>query len=339
MNSFRRRFVSYLPAAGILALARPGTLHAHARDYHHLARDIVELFETLPGTRGLHIFSPGRPRNFEVMLNPDRTLFCGSAFKVFVLLEFLRKVEAGQASVGELLDVDSSVWSLSSPVLTPLPGTVTGRINARTAMDAMISRSDNTATDILLNRVGSDDVRKFLTSIGSGARLPDTTRRFFGYILGEPGWQTISWERLLFLIERIETPIHPLNPVLNPVQTMAASPRDFVAFYSRALQGSFFSKPATLTTFRSVLAQSEALPLIMPLGVNGFMKGGSIDFNGEHALCLAGGAFIPSDRWVHFAMMLNWTDKEAGDVPVVAPQVAAAALQIFTWLVESLASH
>ena len=75
--------------------------------------------------------------------------------------------------------------------------------------------------------------------------------------------------------------------MLNDVQTMSVSPHDFVSFYSRALQGAFFTNSDTTMTFRAILSQSEAIPRAMPLRVNAFVKGGSIDFNGEHALSLA----------------------------------------------------
>jgi beta-lactamase class A len=336
MMQTRRRFISGLSAAGVLAGTKIGEVQAQSSGpLHNLKQRILDLFSTLPGRRALYILSPARGQDFEVMLNADTPLFCGSAFKAFVLLEFLRMVDAGEASLTDLLALDSSVWSLSSPVLTPLPGTVSGQINARTALDAMISRSDNTATDMLLKRVGAQRVRKFLASIGSNARIPDSTRQFFGYIFGTPEWQTIGWEQLLALSQAdIFTP----NPVLNGVQTMAATSRDFVSFYSRALQGEFFKNPGVLTTFRAVLAQAEAIPLSMPLGVNAFVKGGSIDFNGEHALCLAGGIFIPASRWAYFAMTINWTDREGGTVADQGPQFGAVATQIFTWLNERLGS-
>jgi len=277
--------------------------------------------------------SSGRGRDFVVEHNPNAALSCGSAFKAFVLLEFLRMVDNGEAKLDELLPVDSTIWSLSSPVLTPWPGAVSGQIDAQTAMDAMISRSDNTATDMLLKRVGVARVRDFLASIGSTGRIPDSTRSFFGYIFGAPDWQTLTWERVLEL--DASNPEHP-NPVLNDVSTMAVSPRDFVSFYSRALQGEFFNHPQLVPAFRGVLALSEAIPRAMPLGVNPFIKGGSIDFNGDHALCLAGGVFIPPARWVYFGMTLNWTDAEAGTVKEVGPQFGAVVTQIFTQLRDRL---
>ena len=61
----------------------------------------------------------------------------------------------------------------------------------------------------------------------------------------------------------------------------------------------------------------------MPLGVSGFGKGGSIDFGGSHALTFGGGMYV-RDRWVYFALLLNWTDAEAGpDAEVQGPYVAA----------------
>ena len=251
-----------------------------------------------------------------------------------MLLEFLRMVEGGEASVSELLPVDASVWSIDSPVLTPWPGSVTGQVNAKTAMDAMISRSDNTATDMLLARVGPDRVRQFLASIGSSARIPDSTRRFFGYILGAPNWQSLAWNELLALFQ---SDAYPLRPVLNDVQTMAASARDFTTFYARALQNEFFVAPSTQTAFRAVLAQAEAIPRSMPLGLNAFLKGGSIDFNGDYALCLAGGVFIPNgERWVYFGITINWTDAQAGGIAAVAPAFTAVVNDIFTALRDRL---
>jgi beta-lactamase class A len=164
-------------------------------------------------------------------------------------------------------------------------------------------------------------------------RIPNSTRQFFGYVLGFPQWQTITWQQSL---DFFETDPFPPKPIINDVQTMAASPSDFVSFYSRALQGELFSSPGTLTTFRAILSEAEAIPRAMPLGVNAFLKGGSIDFDGQHALSLAGGMFVPSQRWVYFGMIINWTDAEGGTVAQEGPQFASTTKQIFTSLRDAL---
>ena len=69
---------------------------------------------------------------------------------------------------------------------------------------------------------------------------------------------------------------------------------------------------------------ADVIPLIMPLGINGFAKGGSMDSFAEHVLSVAGGAFL-AQRWVYFAMIVNWDDAEGGPVGEVVPSFAAAA--------------
>jgi len=175
----------------------------------------------------------------------------------------------------------------------------------------MIAHSDNTGTDIALKRAGVDRVRAFMGSIGlNHSHIPNTTRQFFGYLAGVPDWETVTWIELLNAVNNLP----PTGPsILNDVQTMASTANDFVSSYSRALQGEFFAKEETLTTFRSILALAGDIPDLMPLGVSAYLKSGSIAFRREHALSLAGGAFIPDRRWVYFSFLINWVDGEGGD--------------------------
>lgn len=331
MTSSRRSFLSVAALAAVppAALAKPSKQNG-------LARRIVDDFSRLPGRKGLKIWAPAMrgEREFVAAIEPDKVLFCASSFKAFVLAEFLRQMEAGDTSLGELLPVDESVWSLGAPVLTPLPGTVTGRYQALSTLEAMMARSDNTATDMTLKRVGAERVRAFIASAGlTHTRIPNSTRQYFAYVFGAPNWPTISWTEVLALIQ---SDAQPIAPIVNDVQTMASSPDDFVSFFSRALQGAFFHKPETLQTFRSVLALADAIPRTTPLGVNAFMKGGSVDLGGEHALSIAGGLFIPSQRWAYFSLMINWTDAEGGSVAEVGGPFGASCMRIFTALRDAL---
>jgi beta-lactamase class A len=328
--------VSSLFGAGAVTLSasRPTLADARGRERHwELAQRIVAEFRRLPGRKGLKILAPAsdHAREFEVAIRPQNALFVASAFKGFVLAEYLRQVEAGEATLEEQLDLDESVWSPGSPVFNPPE--LAGKVTALTALQAMISRSDNTGTDMALKRAGADRVREFIASIGlKNALIPTSTRQFFGYISGFPGWETITWDEV---VELLENDPFPTNPILNDTITMAVSPHDFVSFYSRALQGEFFAQPETLVRFRSVLALADAIPLGFPLGVNAFLKGGSIDFSGEHALSIAGGMYVP-DRWVYFCLIINWTDAEAGPVAEVVPAFGATSMTIFTWLRDEL---
>src|SRR4051794_22508011 len=78
--------------------ATPGTTspigEGQAQD--GLSVDVIELFESLPGTKALKIWAPpdaGRPA-WSAASDADRELVIASAFKPFVLAEYLRQVEA-----------------------------------------------------------------------------------------------------------------------------------------------------------------------------------------------------------------------------------------------------
>src|SRR6202453_1713341 len=99
---------------------------------------------------------------------------------------------------------------------------------------------------------------------------------------------------------------------MNKVETMASTADDLVSYYSRALQGEFFKNKETLHEFRRILAGSDAIWLLpVPLGVSAFVKGGSIDVAGFHAVCAPGGMLF-DDRWVYFFLAIKLV-REGGD--------------------------
>ena len=148
--------------------------------------------------------------------------------------------------------------------------------------------------------------------------VPDSTRSFFGYLLGAKDHKTFSWDELCAAADK---PL--INPPLNTEATLASSADDFVSYYSRALQGEFFHNQQTLGVFREVLSIGDAIWLVpVPLGVSAFVKGGSIDVAGFHALCVPGGMLF-DDRWVYFCLTLNW--KAPGETDPATVQAFAAA--------------
>ena len=55
----------------------------------------------------------------------------------------------------------------------------------------------------------------------------------------------------------------------------------------------------------------------LPLGVSAFVKGGSIDVPGFHALCVPGGMFF-DNRWVYFCLTINWPAAAETDMKTVS---------------------
>ena len=225
-----------------------------------------------------------------------------------MLCEALRQNESSNGDLAHTqLELDESVWSLDSEVFNP--PCLSGRVSERTALEAMVSHSDNTGADMVLKHIGADNVRNFIAGIGlRHTRIPNSTRQFLGYIFGVPNWEKTSWDEAVAAAQGGGPLAHP---PINDVQTMVSSASDFVSFYSRGLQGAFFKNAGTLAEFRAILMIADAIPQVIPLGATGFAKGGQINAGGFNALCIAGGMYFP-DRWVYFATMINWESVDPG---------------------------
>jgi beta-lactamase class A len=312
-------------------------------DQDGLSQEIIEAFKVLPGQHGLKLWAPpdgGRPE-WTAELNPTTQLFIASAFKAFVLAEYLCSAEEAldptatdpiaaqlNTQLAKELELDESVFSPSSSVFNP--PNLTGKVTTRTTLEAMISHSDNTAADMMLELVGHERVQAFVDEIGlHKTRIPNSTRQFIGYVSGLANWQDTTWAQV-----NANNP-GPTRPVLNDVITMASTPEELVSFYSRALQGEFFRYTETLGVFRAILSLADAIPLAMPLEVSAFLKGGSLEFAGANALSVAGGVYVPG-RWVYYSLIINWTDDEAASGTAVLGSYIAAARTIFTLLRDRL---
>jgi beta-lactamase class A len=316
----RRRFLA--EAAATLGTV-PLALSTAARAETISPQDILSLFKSLPGEVAIKIQAPAANGKPELMIesNSAKVLFVGSAIKTFILCEALRQAESPnliENLTTTQLTLDASVWSADSATFNP-PNLI-GKVSERTALEAMILHSDNTGTDMSLKHVGPDKVRQFIASAGlKSTMIPDSTRVLFGYLLGAKDYKTFTWEQLGAAKSQI------VNSPLNKVQSMASTADEFVSYYARALQGEFFQSKETLNEFRRILAMGDAIWLLpVPLGVSAFVKGGSIDVPGFHAVC-APGAMLFNDRWVYFCLAINWYAATEADPNTVNAFLSAAS--------------
>ena len=323
----RRRFLAVAAAmVGTMPLALSATAATtSAVNKPATPEEILSLFQSLPGETSIKIHAPainGKPEFLVASRNTSKRMFVGSAIKTFILCESLRQVDSPdlvKTLTANQLTLDASVWSVGSPTFNP-PNLI-GKVSQRTALEAMIQHSDNTATDMSIKHAGPDNVRKFIASAGlKNTMIPESTRTFFGYILGAKDYKNFTWGEL-----EADDNQPTVNPPMNTVETLASSADDLVSYYERALQGEFFKNKATLNEFRRILSMGDAIwALPVPLGVSAFMKGGSIDVKGFHAVCASGAMFF-DDRWVYFCLTTNWDAKAATDPDAVKAFLAAGS--------------
>ena len=185
----------------------------------------------------------------------------GSAFKLWVLGAVAEAVRDGRTSWTEQLPIRADRISLPSGTFQTLP--VGTRLPVTAYADAMISVSDNTATDHLVGRIGRTAVERQFTAFGTAqpernTPLP-TTRDLFvlkgspsasawrqAYRLLDPAGRRVLLDRVLPLV-----PVASVTPWTEPVAVDEVE---------------WFGSPSDVCRAYAGLAQQAADPALAPVG-------------------------------------------------------------------------
>lgn len=116
----------------------------------------------LDGTMGVYVHHLARGET--VALRADRPFQMASVFKVPLLAELLSEAAAGTRSLDDQVTLTEATKAPGSGVLKELSAGT--RLSIRDLAMLMIIVSDNTATDILLDLVGTDAVNARLAACG-----------------------------------------------------------------------------------------------------------------------------------------------------------------------------
>jgi beta-lactamase class A len=150
----------------------------------------------LNGTMGVGIMDLTDGRT--LLLNPDAVFTQASSIKVAILAELYRQQQqseqgaSGTAKLTDLYTVNASDLVADSFIMAGLtPGTT--RVTNRDLATFMVAVSDNSATNVLIDRVGMDNVNAMLTSLGlSHTRLQ---RKMMDIKAAQAGRENLSTPR------------------------------------------------------------------------------------------------------------------------------------------------
>ena len=238
----RRAFLTKAAAVvGTVPLALPALSAGKER----LSQEaILALFKSLPGDVAIKIQAPaidGKPE-FLVESNAAKQMFVGSAIKIRSL-QALRQADSPnvvQTITARLLALDASVWSVDSATFNP-PNLI-GKVAQRTALEAMILHSDNTATVMCLNRLAQIKCVSSSRSAGlKSTMIPESTRTFFWLSPRSTDYKTFTWEETG---AAANLPI--VNSPLNRVESLASSADDFRVLLFTCSAGRIFSEQSNL---------------------------------------------------------------------------------------------
>lgn len=169
----RRVLVVVLALGFAVEVARPS-----AQAPAPLERLRLQVEQALPAARGdVGVFIKHLETGVEVGVNGDDTFPLASAFKLPILVELYAQERAGKVKFDEMYQLKPSEQHIGSGDISvnfDLPGVT---LSIRNLANLMMMVSDNSATDILLTRVGAPNVTARMRALGlTGIRVDRTTQ-------------------------------------------------------------------------------------------------------------------------------------------------------------------
>jgi beta-lactamase class A len=228
----------------------------------------AQIERTIPRARGdvgvaiKHIESGS-----EILVNADAKYPMASAFKLPMLVELYYQKAAGKLSLDDRIDVVPGDLHIGSGVMIALFDPPGVQLNIRNLINMMMRISDNSAADILLNRLGAANVTARMKSLGlDSIRVDRTTQEM---ILDQSGldYQTYGARpvrEVRQLLDGIDAPTAVrANDQFNKTDKDVARPSDMNRILEKLLEGTIVDK-ATSDEIIDILKECQTGPLRIP---------------------------------------------------------------------------
>jgi beta-lactamase class A len=131
--------------------------------WQKLESTIDDLDHHLDGVLGVAILDLGSGRKF--LLHADEVFPQASSIKVAVLAELYHQAQTGKLKLTDLYSVQASDLVADSNLMGGLTPGVT-RVTLRDLATMMVAVSDNSATNVLIDRIGMENVNLLMDSLG-----------------------------------------------------------------------------------------------------------------------------------------------------------------------------
>jgi beta-lactamase class A len=215
------------PEAG----SRPSAVSARAA----VQADIARIAATAGGEVG--VLATHLETGLTLSLNPDERFPMASTFKIAVAGRILAEVDAGRLSLDQLVAVEPPDVLVSEGIadVFPFPGV---SLSIRNLIESMLTRSDNTATNVLTRVAGgATAVNAWVRSLGiQEMRVDgDTNEIVARFISLPPGPGSVN-DRLKQLLEahpELERLDSQPNPAFDDDLRDSTTPAAMVALLSR----------------------------------------------------------------------------------------------------------
>ena len=175
-----------------------------------LENTITEIDRNLDGVLGVAILDLTDGHRYQ--LHASDVFPQASSIKICVLAELYRQAQQGKLKLTDLYTVNANDLVPDSDIMGGLTPGLT-RITLRDLATMMVAVSDNSATNVLIDRVGMDNVNAFLSSLG--LRETRLRRKMMDLRAAAEGRENVSTpDEMMTLLEALYT-----GKVLNKEMT------------------------------------------------------------------------------------------------------------------------
>ena len=239
-------------------------------------KTLQEAIDDVPGVVGLAARRLTTKRTIEH--NSDAVFFTASTFKVPILAEMYRQIDAGILDPAQRVDLTDDLRVPGSGVLRELGSGLRPTLHDLAML--MIIVSDNLATDILYDIVGKDNIEKTMTDLGlTNTKLRMSCRELLFSLAGVPVSNSLEdfWE----VSDRVEQGYRGLTQdcdALNEDKSDVSSPSDMARLLEQVHDGDFLSNESREGMLHILKRQKlqSIIPYYLPKDVVAAHKTGGV---------------------------------------------------------------
>lgn len=249
----------------------------------------------------------------ELLLDADSYYILASTFKVPVLVEAFFQIQAGSLSLDERLPLRTADKNLPSGVLVFFEEGLAPSV--RDLLTLMIIISDNTATDMVMKRLGKDNINARMRALGlDHIHVPLTVREIFDSMLpsSDPTQD----------LHRLEVETHRAGPRHDSLayrlapENNVGTPREMTQLASLIFAGCTPDRAGSDGALGILLQQqlNERLPRFLPAGARVAHKTGTLSGVRNDTGIL----YARDDSHVALSVFTRWDDRQVWDDPRAA---------------------
>ncbi|HXF63942.1 MAG TPA: serine hydrolase [Caldilineaceae bacterium] len=248
-------------------------------------------------------------RSDEIMISADDSFPMCSVLKIPVLVEAFRQMAEGRFTLDDRWPLTTAEKNLPSGILVFLDDGLMPTV--RDLLTLMIIISDNTATDMVIHRLGLESIHQTMQDLGlKNTHLRLTIRQIFQSILPSAD----PTQDLYALAKQEATVGRPPNAVAYSTgpDNDVSTPRDMTRLLELIYHGRVVSREACDAMLAILLKQqlNDRLPRFLPPGTRVAHKTGTLGgFRND-----AGIIYVSDDNPVAVTVFARWDDRAvAGD--------------------------